>query len=164
MRLRALSTALVATAILVGTAGCGVFVETATLKPYHPSDGVGVTIGDLHLRNALIITNEKGDAALVASVVNDGESFEFVNVEVRGETPLSTKVGAYPGLTKIGIADDNPVVFYGAGVVAGEYVDVYVQYGVHDGELLNVPVLDGTEPFYAPYAPDASAGDATGLR
>ena len=154
MRIRALATVSVATALLLGTAGCGVFVETATLKHYSPSDGVGVTVGTVHLRNVLIVTNENGDAALVGSVVNDGSSLELINVEVRGATTLSTQIGAYPGLTKIGIADDNPVVFYGAGVVSGEYVDVYFQYGANDGKLVSVPVLDGTEAFYAPYVPE----------
>ncbi len=157
MRIRAIATVAVASALLLGTAGCGVFVETATLKHYSPSDGVGVTVGDIHLRNVLVITNENGDAALVGSVVNDGTSLELVTVEVRGTTALSTQVGAYPGLTKIGIADDNPIVFYGAGVTAGEYVDVYFQYGANDGVLASVPVLDGTEAMYAPYVPEAIA-------
>lgn len=156
MRIRALATAAVASALLLGTAGCGVLVDTATLKPYHPSDGVGATVGDIHVRNALVITDETGDAALVGTFVNDSDSLELVSVEIRGTTALSTTIGAYPGLTKVGIADGNPVVFMGAGVLAGEYVDVYVQYGAFDGELLSVPVLDGTEAFYAPYAPGAA--------
>ena len=157
MRIRAIATVAVASALLLGTAGCGVFVETATLKPYAASDGVSATIGDIHLRNLLVITNEGGDAALVGSVVNDGTSLELVTVEIRGTTVLSTQVGAYPGLTKVGIADDNPVVFYGAGVVAGEYVDVYFQYGANDGQLVTVPVLDGSLAIYAPYVPEAIA-------
>ncbi len=161
MRIRALATAVVASTLLLGTAGCGALVETATLKPYHPSDGMGVTTGDLHIRNALVVTNEAGDAALVGSIINDGTSLELVNVEIRGTTTLSTQVGAYPGLTKIGIADDNPIVFYGAGVVPGQYVDVYFQYGSFDGELLSLPVLDGTEVAYAPYVPEAIAPDVT---
>lgn len=156
MRIRALATVTVATSLLLGTAGCGVFVETATLKPYYASDGVNVTVGDVHFRNVLFVVNDNGDAALVASIVNDGSSLELVSVEVRGATILSTEIGAYPGLTKVGIPDENPVVFYGAGVVAGEYVDVYVQYGANDGQLISVPVLDGTEAFYAPYVPDAA--------
>ena len=109
------------------------------------------------MRNALVITDESGDAALVGTIVNDGDNLELVTVEVRGAATLSTKVGAYPGITKVGIADGNPIVFFGAGVVPGEYVEVYVQYGSFDGQLLNVPVLDGTEAFYAPYAPGAAA-------
>ena len=157
MRIRALATITVASALLLGTAGCGMVTETATLKSYAASDGVNVTVGDVHFRNLLVIANESGDAALVSSVVNDSNSLELVTVEVQGATVLSTQVGAYPGITKLGIADENPIVFYGAGVVAGEYVDVYVQYGANDGQLISVPVLDGTDPVYAPYVPKAIA-------
>lgn len=155
MRIRALATAAVASALLLGTAGCGVFTPTATLKHYDPTDGVSANIGDLSVRNLLLITNGVGDAAVVGNIVNNGSSLEFLTLEVRGATPLSTETGAYPGNTKLGIADDNPVVFYGAGVVAGEYVDVYLQYGDHEGQLVSVPVLDGTNPLYAPYVPSA---------
>ena len=155
MRIRAIATVAVASALLLGTAGCGVFVESATLKHYAASDGVNVTVGDVNFRNVLIVTNDNGDAALVGSAVNEGSSLELVNVEVRGATTLSTQVGAYPGLTKVGIPDENPVVFYGAGVVSGQYVDVYFQYGSNDGQLVSVPVLGSDAALYAPYAPVA---------
>jgi hypothetical protein len=155
VRIRALATVTVATALLLGTAGCGVFVESATLKHYAASDGVNATVGDVQFRNLLIVTNENGDAAVVTSVVNAGASLELVNVEIRGATTLSTQIGAYPGLTKVGIPDENPVVFYGAGVVPGQYVDVYIQYGAKDGQLVSVPVLGSDAALYAPYAPAA---------
>ncbi|MEN9740086.1 MAG: hypothetical protein RLZ72_352 [Actinomycetota bacterium] len=153
MRIRALATAAVASALLLGTAGCGVFTPTATLKHYDASDGVSANIGQLSVRNLLVVTNGSGDAALVGSIVNHGSSLEFLSVEVRGATTVSTETGAYPGNTKMGIADDNPVVLFGAGVVAGQYVDVYLQYGSNEGQLVSVPVLDGTDPLYAPYVP-----------
>lgn len=156
MRIRAVATAALASALLVGTAGCGVFVETATLKQYDASDGVAATIGDLAVRNLLIITNEQGDAAVIGNIVNNTSSLEFLSIEVRGATALSTQTGAYPGITKLGIADENPVVLFGAGVVAGEFVDVYLQYGSNEGQLVSVPVLDGTDPIYAPYVPVAA--------
>lgn len=155
MRIRALASAAVASALVLGTAGCGVFVETATLKHYDASDGVSANVGDLAIRNLLVVTNDVGDAALVGNIVNRGTSLEFLSIEIRGTTPLQTETGAYPGNTTIGIADDNPVVFYGAGVLAGEYVEVYLQYGDNEGRLVHVPVLDGTDPLYAPYVPVA---------
>ena len=157
MRIRALATVIVASALLLGTAGCGVFVETATLKQYDASDGVSADIGDMHVRNALIITNEAGDAALIGSIINDGTSFELLTVEIRGTIANSTQIGIYPGLTKLGIADDNPIVLYGAGVTPGQNASVYIQYGANDGQLLSVPVLDGSLAIYAPYVPDALA-------
>jgi len=38
-------------------------------------------------------------------------------------------------------------------VKAGQYVDIYFQYGGQDGVSMSIPVLDGTYELYAPYAP-----------
>lgn len=154
MRIRALAATAVASALLLGTAGCGVVVETATLKHYEPSDGVSANVGDLAIRNLLVITNDVGDASLVGTIVNDGSSLEFVTLEVRGTATLTAESGAYPGITTFGAATGNPVILNGVGVVAGEYVDVYVQYGGHEGQLVHVPVLDGVDPVYAGNVPN----------
>lgn len=154
MRLRALATTTLAAALLVGTAGCGVLLEPATLQSYSPSDGVNAETGDVSVRNALLVANSSGDGALVMTLVNSGDQLVFVNVELRGDTNFSASVAAYPGITKVGIADDNPLVFTNSGVVAGTYAEVYFQYGNFEGALATVPVLDGTEAIYAPYAPN----------
>ena len=36
--------------------GCSLTAEIANLEPYDPSDGVGVTLGDVAVRNALLVT------------------------------------------------------------------------------------------------------------
>lgn len=154
MRLRALATTTLAAALLAGTAGCGVLLEPATLQSYSPSDGVNAEVGDVSVRNALLVANSSGDGALVMTFVNSGDALVFVNVELRGARNLSASVAAYPGITKVGIADDNPLVFTNAEVFAGTYAEVYFQYGNFEGALATVPVLDGTEVIYAPYAPN----------
>jgi hypothetical protein len=154
VRLRALATTTLAATLLVGTAGCGVLLEPATLQSYSPSDGVNAEVGDVSVRNALLVANSSGDGALVMTFVNSGDALVFVNVELRGARNLSASVAAYPGITKVGIADDNPLVFTNAEVFAGTYAEVYFQYGNFEGALATVPVLDGTEVIYAPYAPN----------
>ena len=154
MRLRALATTTLAAALLIGTAGCGVLLEPATLQSYSPSDGVNAEVGDVSVRNALLVANSSGDGALVMTFVNSGDALVFVTVELRGARNLSASVAAYPGITKVGIADDNPLVFTNAEVFAGTYAEVYFQYGNFEGALVSVPVLDGTEVIYAPYAPN----------
>ena len=153
MNIRALATSAVAAALLLGTAGCGVFVPTATLKPYSASDGLNVTVGDLHLRNVLVITDESGDASLIATVVNNTTNIQYVTAEFRVATPIDFTFTANEGLTKIGLADGNPAIVTGTGLVAGQYVDIYFQYGGQDGVTVAIPVLDGTDPIYAPYSP-----------
>ena len=60
MTIRALASTALAATLLLGTAGCGIFVDSATLKPYSAGDGLNVNVGGLQLRNVLVITDESG--------------------------------------------------------------------------------------------------------
>ena len=153
MKTRALATSALAAALLLGTAGCGIFVDAATLKPYSASDGLNVNVGDLQLRNVLVITDESGDASLVFTVVNNTTNVQYLTVQFRTDTPVDLTVVANEGITKVGLADDNPAIATGTALDAGQYVDIYFQYGGQDGVTASIPVLDGTYPIYAPYAP-----------
>jgi hypothetical protein len=158
---RALATATIAAALLVGTAGCGVFVPTATLKPYSASDGLNATVGDLQLRNVLVITDETGAASLIATIVNPTTNVQYLTTEFRVETPVDVTIVANEGLTKVGLADGNPVVVADLGLVAGQYVDIYFQYGGQDGVTLAVPVLDSSDPIYSSYSPSLFTPEPT---
>ena len=153
MNIRALASTALAAALLLGTAGCGIFVDSATLKPYSAGDGLNVNVGGLQLRNVLVITDESGDASLVATIVNDTTNVQYLTVEFRTDTPIDLTVIANEGLTKVGLADDNPAIATGTALKAGQYVDIYFQYGGQDGVMMSIPVLDGTYELYAPYAP-----------
>ena len=153
MNIRALATSALAATFLLGTAGCGIFVETATLKPYSASDGLNVNVGDLELRNVLVITDESGDASLVGTVVNDTTNVQYLTVQFRTNTPVDLTVVANEGITKVGLADDNPAIATGTALKAGQYVDIYFQYGGQDGVTVAIPVLDATHSLYALYAP-----------
>lgn len=153
MNIRALATTTLAATLLLGTAGCGIFVDAATLKPYSASDGLNVDVGDLHLRNVLVVTDESGDASLVATLINNTTNVQYLTVQFRTDIPVDLTIVANEGLTKVGLADDNPAVATGTALKAGQYVDIYFQYGGQDGVTMAIPVLDGSHTLYAPYAP-----------
>jgi len=153
VNIRALATTTLAATLLLGTAGCGIFVDTATLNPYSASDGLNVDVGGLQLRNVLVITDESGDASLVFTIVNDTTNVQYLTVELRTETPVDLTIVANEGLTKVGLADGNPAIATGTALKAGQYVDIYFQYGGEDGVTMAIPVLDGSHSLYAPYAP-----------
>ncbi len=153
MNIRALASTSLAAILLLGTAGCGLFVDAATLKPYSASDGLNVDVGELQLRNVLVITDESGDASLVATIVNNTTEIQYLNVEFRTDVPVDLAIVANEGLTKVGLADDNPAIATGTSLKAGQYVDIYFQYGEQDGVSMAIPVLDGSLSLYAPYAP-----------
>lgn len=153
MKFRSIASALVAAALLTGTAGCGVFVESATLKPYAASDGVNANVGDLKLRNMLLIANMYGDVALIGTVINDSGENVSLQVGLPAVAGASIATGLFTGLTRLDESVLNDVVFNGTGLKGGQLADVEFQYGNSGSVVVSVPVLDWTDPLYAQYAP-----------
>ncbi len=135
-----------AAAVAIGASGCTFSAEIATQKDYDPSDGVGTTLGDIAIRNVMLITNEDGQANLVMSVVNTGESDVSLQVQYDGDGDTVTEfldVPTLPALTRFGDDPAAGVILEGSDVIAGSLVPVYFQHGTIPGELVLVPVLDG---------------------
>ena len=147
MRRRFFAPLVVVGAIIAGTTGCTLSAEIATMKEYSPSDGVGADLGDLALRNILLISNDAGEANLVMTVVNtSGEDItlnvQFDSGSTRVTEPL--KLPAVPERTRIGDDPSAGIVMSGSDLVVGGLFPVYFEYGSVPGELVYVPVLDGT--------------------
>lgn len=132
--------------LVVAGSGCTLTAEVATMKNYDPSDGVGAEVGDLALRNVMLIVNDMGTANLVMSVVNTGDQEIELQVQYSDRGVKSNQfisISGSAGLTKIG---DNPtegLKFSGPDVVAGGLAPLYFQYSNVPGALILVPVLDG---------------------
>ena len=136
---------------IVLLSGCTFTAEIANLEPYDPSDGVGATLDDVAVRNAMLITSDGGEANLVMTVVNEsGEETELVVQfgEGDGRQTATLVLPAQPELTQVGTSLDNQLVVEDADLIAGALYPVYFQHGDVQGEQLNVPVLDGTLPEY----------------
>lgn len=137
-------------AALIGVAalsGCSLTAEIANLEPYDPSDGVGVTLGDVAVRNALLITADGSEANLVMSVVNNSGQpvdllVQYGPVDARVTETIS--LPATPALSQIGSDPANQLLLEDDDIVAGALLEVYFQHGSVQGEVVNVPVLDGS--------------------
>jgi hypothetical protein len=93
--------------------------------------------------------------------VNPTTNVQYVTAEFRGETAFDVTLIANEGLTKIGLADGYPIIVRGLGLSAGQYLDVYFQYGGQDGATLAVPVLDASNPLYSTYSPSLVTPEPT---
>jgi hypothetical protein len=127
--------------------GCTFTAEIANLEPYDPSDGVGATLEDVAVRNALLITSDGGEANLVMTVVNSsGEDTELVIQfgEGAGRQTATLVLPAQPELTQVGTSLENQLVVEDDNLIAGALFPVYFQHGDVQGQQLNVPVLVGT--------------------
>jgi hypothetical protein len=146
------ATSLAASAVAtLALTGCTFSAEIANLQPYDPSDGVSVKWEEVTVQNAMLITADGAEANLVLTIVNS--SGEDIDLQVQygpngARTTEIVDVPAMPQRTQVGSDPDNQVLFVDEGIIAGSLFPVYFQYGSQQGEVIDVPVLDGTLPEY----------------
>jgi len=155
---RAAASVVLAGALLVGTAGCTFISQQATLIQYDPSDGIGTTVGDVDVRNAVALINEDGRAiSLMITLVNSGSKIANVDLQYLsgGEKTTTTKSVRAGAVATYGTKPDEPqIIILNPGVDLGALLPVYVQYGDHEGKEILVPVLNAdNHPEYADLIP-----------
>lgn len=147
MRARFVSTLVASTLTVTALTGCTFSAEIANLQPYDPSDGVATTMDDVAVRNALLITGDGKDANLVMTVVNTtGENVDL-RVQYGPSGARQTDIIALPAqpeLFQVGSDPANQLIISDEGILAGSLFPVYFQHGDAQGEIIEVPVLDGT--------------------
>ena len=147
MRRRFFAPLALAAAVITGTTGCTLSAEIATMKDYDPSDGVGTDIGDLALRNILLIANDRGEANLVMTVVNPSGETVALNVQFEQGSERTTETLTIPGdpvRSRFGDEPSESLIVSGSNLTLGGLFPMYFEYGAFPGELVFVPVLDGS--------------------
>jgi hypothetical protein len=136
--------------------GCTFITPIATQKPYDPSDGVGTDIGDLALRNILLIANDLNEATLVMTVVNSADEDIELNLQYGEAGARVTETVTVPGgqaRTRVGDDPGTTIIVSDSTMTLGALFPIYAEYGSVPGEVILVPVLDGTLPEYELYVP-----------
>ena len=154
MKSRLVASAALSALVLLGATGCTFITPQSTEIQYSASDGINIpdTDGPLQIRNAMIIANEDGSVGnLVAAIVNDTDQNEVLTIDAEGLAPLTVRVGAGDTLS-LG-ADAEPLRIDDLGAKPGATVELYFQSGDATGATAEVPVLDGTLPYYADLVP-----------
>ncbi len=156
MRARIAATVVLAAGILIGTTGCGLIAPQATQLQYDPSDGVGADVGEVDIRNALLIADEEGTSAtLVASLVNRGDESHRVSVQYEGDTGRVTEEVTVPakGSITLGGGEGPTLTLREVEAQPGSLFPVFFQYGEETGTELRVPVLEDALEEYSTLAP-----------
>ena len=160
MRARIVATVVVAASLLLTTAGCSFFAPQSTLKSYDPSDGVGAVLGQVKVRNALLLTKDGQEASFLVNLINDGTTTVNVLIQYDGTTEsgapgkVDTRVQLDAGAVKtFGSSDTRQLLFRGIDSKPGSLFPVFVQYGTNTGKQLLVPVLDGSQSQYSTLLP-----------
>lgn len=145
--------------MLAGTSGCTFISQQATLIHYDPSDGVGVTVGSLDLRNMIALINGDGHAvSLLVTVINNDTSGEMLTLQYSSggdKTTTSKYVNGNSSASFGNSVDDKQIIILNPDTKAGALYPVYVQYGDEPGKQVLVPVLDADLPQYKELAPPA---------
>lgn len=137
-------TALAAAAVVtVGTAGCQVFSPTATDYPYAPADGIQANVGDVAIRDLVLVVSGSGDAVVSGGLVNEGSqpvTVQFAPQQQGGSAGSGSEVRVQPyeqvDLSKQGLQ------LSGITAKAGALLPVSVTSNAAGTTLLNVPVVD----------------------
>ena len=145
---RTAASVFIAGALLVGTSGCVFFTKTATLIQYDPSDGIGASVGEVEVRNALGIMGEDGDAiSLMITLINSGDRAAGVRLQYSsGGEDMTTivRVGAGSTVSLGNELEGDQLLIVDPDVAAGDLLPVYVQYGDNEGVQMLVPVVEAT--------------------
>ena len=153
--MRSRLTAIAAAAVLIASlTGCTFSATQSTRQAYDPSDGIGTGVGDVQVRNALLISDDGEAATLSVNIINSG--VQNVALQVSWETEAgrtSENVYVRAGSTLSLGTSTNPLTLSGVDAAPGSLFPVFFQYGEVPGSEINVPVLDGSLEEYADLGP-----------
>lgn len=143
MRFRSGASLVAASALAIGLTGCSLFAVHQTLHPYDASDGVGVTVGDVRIINALVFTEDGQDGNFSAAAVNTGgDDVELTLQYLSDGDKVNVEVEVPAGETVHLGGADGQVLLPEIGTPPGALLAIYFQYGGNPGKQVDVPVLD----------------------
>lgn len=152
--------------LILGTTGCSLQSNVASLTPYAPSDGAQVNLDHVKLRNFIYLVSEGTQGVLIGSVVNSGKYNQTVLIEYRDAATdqsktisVAVEAGAKVdfGFNEQPAIEITPKKENGQSVLPGGLVEIYASLTGGEAQTVEVPVLDGTLPEYADVIKDLAA-------
>lgn len=151
MRARFAASILIAGALLLGSSGCTFTAGIPTDFPYASADGADLTVGQVKVRNALLVSDGGENASLAMAVSNDGDQAVEVLFQYNFDTgtPGEFTVALAPGdMISFGSDLESAILLQGIDVQVGGDLQIFVQYGGLTGAIMRAPVYsDGLERF-----------------
>lgn len=146
------SLALIGVAAL-GTAGCTFVTPQVTPSIQTVSDGMNTTVGQVGIRNAVLIIGDGGQAAnLVFTAVNNSSGPVTLSAQLLSDGSRMTETAPLPvGVTSFG--KEDRIQFTGVELADGGVAQVFFQYGQETGSTVQVPVLNTDTNGFADYGP-----------
>lgn len=158
MKARLVASAVLVALLAVGTTGCTFMTDQATTQHYDPSDGIGTTIGDVKVNNAMLVTADGKTASLIISLQNSSQFGEQISIQYEDASKTKVDANVYvnsDSVVSLGANGPSTVILTGIDAPAGSLFPVFIRYGDQTGKQLWLPVL-AAEGDYADLAPTAT--------
>ena len=158
MRARLAASAVLVALLALGTTGCTYMTDQATTTKYDPSDGIGTTLGDMQVVNALLVTADGATASLLINLVNHSGYGVQVNIQYENSEKTKVNDSVYvnaDSVKSLGGSDASKLILSGIDAPAGSLFPVFLQYGDVTGQQLWIPVL-APNGEYASLAPEST--------
>ncbi|MBT2496560.1 DNA modification methylase [Microbacterium sp. ISL-59] len=162
MKSRLVASAALSALVLFGATGCTFITPQSTKTEYAASDGVNISDADgpIDVRNALVIATDDGSVgSFIAGIVNPTDESATLTIALADSEPFTVTVPA-GGTVSLG-ADEEPLRIVGLDTMPGATVEIHFQSGDSTGVKAEVPVLDGSLPYYADLVPSESVPTPT---
>jgi hypothetical protein len=159
VKIRFVLVAALAASVALGTAGCNLIQPQATTTKYDPSDGVGIDVGDVALRNLILISDDGVTGQLMFDAINTTGADIDLNVSFTSNGTVTSQIVTIPSSdwpTSFGGRDEPQVQFTNFGVAPGGMLDVVFQAGASETKTIFVPVLTTQLPEYNGLTPTAT--------
>ncbi len=156
MKVRIAVSLVLALGLTLGTSGCNLFQPQATTRHYDASDGVSFNVGDVQLRNLILISNDGQTASLLMSAINTTGADIDLHIQFLSKGAMvdgTLTVPTSQSATSWGAGTESKIVLDGTNTAAGSLLKVYFQYGSADGVTTLIPVLTTGQPEYAGLEP-----------
>ena len=153
---------LIATAIAgaLTLSGCQVMSPIQTNGSYQPADGVAVDLGDVQIRDLVVVSSAKGEVGTLSGmVVNNGTkpvTITFAAGATGGSVSAVAPAGAQTRLS--GVESTEPITLPSIPAAPGGIVKVTISTPADGGSEVSVPVLlpDGYYATITPAPPQTS--------
>lgn len=162
MKFRIAIAAVIAVGVALGTTGCGLIQPQATTRHYDASDGIGVNVGTLKLRNLIVLSNDGTTGSLLLTGVNTtGKDVELTVTYAGGKKAVQAIPSSDFRGTTWGGHDEPQIILGGIDTAPGGMIELAFTDGVETVATL-VPVLTTGLPEYEGLAPKVVCATPTG--
>ncbi|MEV7607274.1 hypothetical protein AB0N65_17720 [Paenarthrobacter sp. NPDC089322] len=144
---------------LLSVTGCGFVNAQQTNHQYSASDGIKADLGQLQLRNILIVASGENEPGRVIGAVFNNSGSD-ATLTISGSNGAQTEIPVKANSETYLNTGSDAAILSTAGTIPGGLTPVTIRSG-SDSATVNVPVVDGTLPEYQEYLPTTPTPTAT---